>query len=65
MATAGTGFAAATALNRGIADLSMGEGGSQVDLGATQNYEFKENDEKQQAMDDIDAFEKRKDCKTI
>lgn len=56
---AGSGFAVATALNRGIADLSMGDGGSSADLGATQNYEFKENDEQQQAIDDIDDFERR------
>ena len=52
---AGPGFAAAAALSRGMADISMGEGG----LGETLNYEFKENNEKQDSLDDIDAFEQR------
>ena len=40
-------------MSKGMADLSMGE------LDSTINYEFKENNEKQQSMDDIDAFERR------
>ena len=54
-AAAGPGFAAAVALSRGMADLSM-EGGEDH---FGKMYEFKENDEKQQYRDDIDDFERR------
>ena len=54
----GSGFAAAAALSRGVADMSM-EGGA---LGETMNgYEFKENEgaDAQQSIDDLDDFERR------
>ena len=54
---AGQGFAAATALSRGMGDLSMT--GGLDDLMATQHYEFKENNEIQDVQDDIDDFERR------
>ena len=55
-APGGTGFAAATMLARGMSDLSMGD----ADLGETQNYDFKENENDAQEMeDDIDDFERR------
>ena len=82
--TAGTGFAAATALSRGMQDMSMGD----PSLGETQNFcahaalkvamrlwcpcsmltvgacgaladEFKENNEQQDSLNDIDDFERR------
>ena len=59
--SAGSGFAVATAINRSrsTADVSMSEGDGS-DLNAMQQmYEFKENDEQQQAIDDIDDFERR------
>ena len=56
---AGNGRAAAAALSRGMADLSMGDAGDAGSLGETQNYEFKENNEKQETLDDIDDFERR------
>jgi len=52
---AGKGFAAAAALSRGMGDLSMGGG-----LDETQQpYEFQENNDKQDCIDDIDNFERR------
>ena len=51
---AGPGFAAAAALTRGMGDLSM-EGAA---LDETL-YEFKENNERQDCLDDIDDFERR------
>ena len=82
--TAGTGLAAATALSRGMQDMSMGD----PSLGETQNFcahaalkvamrlwcpcsmltvgacgaladEFKENNEQQDSLNDIDDFERR------
>ena len=48
------GIAAATALTRGMGDLSLG-GAALDDTG----YEFKDNNEQQDSIDDIDAFERR------
>ena len=53
---AGQGFAAATALSRGMGDLSMGD--PKMGLDETL-YEFKENNEKQDSIDEIDDFERR------
>lgn len=52
---AGKGFAAAAALSRGMGDLSMGGGLDE----AQQPYEFQENNDKQDFIDDIDDFERR------